>query len=117
RIVAAGDLAPKLVIAARLEEEGGWHKWNGNVRFIMEAEKQGFGDRLEVTMYDRDSCVCEPADTAGASRRCNEWSKQQEMHWTLSSAIQHYERLSGKWPQKFDDLIRPYPNNMLAGEG
>ncbi|GKU79771.1 L,D-transpeptidase [Paenibacillus sp. L3-i20] len=116
-IIAAGKEAPDLTLAIRLEEKGGWRQWNGNVRFLMSLNRNVTGSKAQVTMFDRDSCVCEPGDTNNASKPFKEWKKNQEMHWTLSSAIHHFKERNGKWPERLKDLIRPYPNNILSGEG
>jgi lipoprotein-anchoring transpeptidase ErfK/SrfK len=115
-LVSAANEAPKLTIAARLEEEGGWRKWTGNTKLLMGIHKDNESSKLEVSMFDRQTCLCEPSEASAAASQYKDWSKEQETHWTLSSAIYHYERKNKKWPEKLDDLIRPYPNNMLAGE-
>lgn len=117
QIAAAGAQAPKTVIAAKLEEEAGWLQWTGQARFLLSVERKSIGEKLDVTMFNRDVCACEPADTVNIGKQYKEWSERQEMHWTLASGIQHYERMYGNWPEKLDDLIRPYPYNVLAGEG
>jgi len=116
-IVAAGGAAPKQSLAIRLEEKEGWRQWNGHSRFLMSATKEGASSRLALSMLDRDTCICEPGDTSSIKKLFGEWREAQEMHWTLASAIHQYNRLYGKWPQKLEDLIRPYPHNVLSGEG
>ncbi|MBH5318189.1 L,D-transpeptidase [Paenibacillus sp. GSMTC-2017] len=116
-IIAAGDKAPTLSMAIRLEENKGWKQWVGSVRYLMSVDRGTNDHKFEVSMYDRDSCVCEPGDTRAINKRFTEWKEEQEMHWTLASGIHHYNERNGKWPEKLDDLIRPYPNNILSGEG
>lgn len=116
-IAAAGGGAPMQTVAVRLEEREGWKQWNGLSRFILSSAKEGSGNRSSLSMLDRDSCYCEPGDTSGVKKMYKEWREAQEMHWTLASGIHQYNRLYGKWPQKLDDLIRPYPHNILSGEG
>lgn len=116
-IVAAGGAAPKQSLAVRLEEKEGWRQWNGHSRILMSATKEGSSSRSILSMLDRDTCICEPGDISGVKKLLGEWREEQEMHWTLASAIHQYNRLYGKWPQKLEDLIRPYPHNVLSGEG
>ncbi|WP_054024176.1 L,D-transpeptidase [Bacillus sp. FJAT-28004] len=115
-LIAAAKLAPLLTIAARLEEDAGWRKWSGNTRLLMSIEKESGSSKLDVTMYDRLTCECEPSEDSSVAAKYKEWSKQQETHWTLASGIYQYENKNKKWPEKLDDLIKPYPNNVLSGE-
>lgn len=114
-MAAAGDV-PLLTIAARLEEDAGWRKWTGDTRLLMAVQQDGANSKLQTAMLDRQTCSCEPADGSAFAGDYEEWSRQQETHWTLASAIYQYERKYKKWPEKLDSLIRPYPNNVLAGE-
>ncbi|MNZ62689.1 putative L,D-transpeptidase YkuD [compost metagenome] len=114
---SAGAEAPDLTIAARLEEESGWRSWTGRTKLLMTIKRNGSGGRLDVAMLDSQTCVCTPADASAATKLYKEWSQRQETHWTLASAIYQYEKKYKKWPDKLEDLIRPYPNNVLAGEG
>ncbi|MBD2872806.1 L,D-transpeptidase [Paenibacillus arenilitoris] len=115
-IAAAGTQAPSYTIAARLEEEAGWRKWTGNTKLLMTVEREAAAGKLEASMLDRDACLCEPSDGTRAAGQFASWSERQEAHWTVASAIHHYERTYKKWPERLDDLIRPYPHNVLAGE-
>ncbi len=117
KVAAAGDAGPGQVIAARLEERDGWSQWSGQSILLADIARRGGGSELAASMLDRDTCWCEPADAEGARRQWREWQSRQEMHWTLASAIHHYKAINGRWPQKLDELIQPYPNNILAGEG
>ncbi|WP_051250757.1 L,D-transpeptidase [Paenibacillus harenae] len=115
-LTRAGLEAPKLTVAARMEEENGWRKWTGRTKLLMSVNREDAAGKLEVAMLDRDACSCEPSGDSAASMLYEKWASRQETHWTLSSAIYHYERKYKKWPEKLDDLIRPYPHNVLAGE-
>ena len=115
-LIDAANDAPLLTIAARLEEDAGWRKWTGDTRLLMAVQKESGNSKLQVSMLDREACSCEPSEASAFEVQYEAWSEQQETHWTLASAIYHYERKYKKWPEKLDDLIRPYPNNILAGE-
>lgn len=117
KIMEAGGEGPGQIVAAQLEAEDGWQQWNGETTLLMNVERKGEGSELNASMLDPGTCLCEPAEPGDTRSRLTEWQKEQEMHWTLASGIHQYKKLNGKWPQKFDDLIRPYPNNVLAGEG
>lgn len=115
KILTAGQEAPKLTIAAQLEQQGNWYNWGGSKKFLLSV-MQVEGPQLDIKMYDRELCRCEPASSSELTSHYDQWSKQQEYHWTLASGIMQYERLYKKWPQSLGDLIMPYPNNILSGE-
>jgi hypothetical protein len=115
-LVSAAGEAPLLTVAARLEEDAGWRKWTGNTKLLMAIQRKAASSMLQVAMLDRQTCLCEPSEASDTAQKYKKWAKEQETHWTLSSAIYHYERKNKKWPEKLDDLIRPYPNNTIAGE-
>lgn len=115
-VMKAGEHAPPNIIAAHLEEKAGYRQWTGSSRLLLELERTGLKAQYEVTMLDRDACACEPADVKPAAAAFAAWKKEQEIHWTLSSAITQYRKLYGKWPASLDSLVRPYPHNVLAGD-
>ncbi|MCR2803234.1 L,D-transpeptidase [Paenibacillus soyae] len=117
KIMAAGGEGPGRVMAVKLEEENGWLQWNSQATLLMNALLNGEGSELNATMLDAAACLCEPGDPGDSRSLLAEWRNEQEMHWTLASAIQQYKEINGKWPQRLDDLVRPYPDNLLAGEG
>ncbi|GGD55198.1 L,D-transpeptidase [Paenibacillus nasutitermitis] len=111
-----GKQSADLGLAAMLEEEGSWRKWMGNTRMLLSAKRQGSGQAYNVGMLDAKTCDCQPSDAAGARKAYSSWSKQQEQRWTLSSTVAQYRNLFNRWPDKIDDMVRPYPNNILSGE-
>ncbi|WP_171056225.1 L,D-transpeptidase [Paenibacillus sinopodophylli] len=115
-LIAAGNEAPQVTLAARLEEDTGYRKWTGRTRLLMSVEREESNGMLDVSMLDQLTCDCEPAESTAAEQQYREWQERQETHWTLASAVFHYERKYKKWPQQLDDLIQPYPNNVIAGE-
>jgi hypothetical protein len=67
-------------------------------------------------LYDDGICDCKPADDREASASYKAWAASQEERWTLSSAIAQYRELYGRLPASLDEMVRPYPNNVIAGE-
>ncbi|MHA6483679.1 L,D-transpeptidase [Paenibacillus sp. strain BS8-2] len=115
-VLKSGQQAPSAVVAVHMEEKSGWKQWNGNTRLLMEMNRGERSSQYDVMMLDRDTCVCEPADSKPVASRYAQWRQEQELHWTLSSAIMQFRRIYGKWPESLDSLVRPYPNNILSGE-
>jgi len=116
QLVRAGMPKAELTIAAKLEEKSGWRSWLGQTRLFMTVRQSGVSNEMDVSLLDRYLCNCEPGDQTELYKQFKSWSKEQEHHWTLASAIVHYERINGSWPTKLDDLIKPYPNNVLSGD-
>ncbi|MFD0958591.1 L,D-transpeptidase [Paenibacillus chungangensis] len=117
KLMEAGGGAPRLTLAASLGEEGGMMQWISRARLYMTADRSQGGNPLELKLLDREACLCEPWDRSRAEEVLKDWKKRQETHWVLGSGIMQYKRIYGKWPESLNDLIRPYPNNILSGEG
>jgi len=115
QLLETGLPAADFVIAAKLEEKDGWRSWLGSTRMFMTVENHVDG-AMEVKLLDRYLCQCEPGSQLELYKQFKQWSSQQEQHWTLASAIIHYERMKGSWPSKLEDLVQPYPNNYLSGD-
>ncbi|WP_052350457.1 L,D-transpeptidase [Paenibacillus gorillae] len=107
---------PKLALAVRLEEEDGWRKWTGTKRILMSVNRESGSSAMNVRMHDSAACNCQPADSSVAKTELDRWAQEQELRWTLSSAIYQYNRLYGGWPQKLEQLTRSYPYNVLSGD-
>lgn len=118
KIIGAGGEAPAASMAVRLREKDGWVQWNSSMKPILSVKREkNDRDELNISMLDRETCVCAPGDSTAVKNEYKDWKSMQEMHWTLASGIHHYRQLYGKWPSTLDDLIRPYPRNIIAGEG
>jgi len=103
-------------LIVELEHRDGWRRWSGNTRLLMAVQQERGGASLRAQMLDAKACSCQPSDASEAFREWETWSELQEQRWTLISGIQQYRDLFDKWPEKLEDLVRPYPNNVLAGE-
>ena len=113
-----GSRPPDRVIAVSLAQSRGWRLWNSAADgLLLEAERadSGAGEAV-VRMFDPDACVCVPADASAALGMLDEWTGRREQWWVLRSAIRRYAEETGEWPASLDDLVRPYPDNWLAGE-
>ncbi|MBW7461829.1 hypothetical protein K0U00_48045, partial [Paenibacillus sepulcri] len=111
-----GEKSADLGLAVMLEQDDSWRKWTGNTRMLLSTKRQGEGQAFNVSLHDAIACNCQPSDAAGAKQAYGSWSKQQEQRWTLTSAIEQYRELFKHWPNKLEDMVRPYPNNVLSGE-
>ncbi|BBH19334.1 hypothetical protein Back11_06790 [Paenibacillus baekrokdamisoli] len=103
-------------LAVMLEQDEKWRKWTGDTRILLSTKKQGSGQGYAIQMLDAKTCNCQPSDSSEAFAVYQDWSGVQEERWTLISAISQYQDLFNKWPETIDDMVRPYPNNVLSGQ-
>jgi len=103
-------------LIVELEHQDGWRRWSGNTRLLMAVQQEKGGASLRAQMLDAKACSCQPSDASEAFKEWGDWSELQEQRWTLASGIRQYRDLFDKWPEKLEDMVRPYPNNVLAGE-
>lgn len=115
-ILLGGSGSAETGLGVMLEQNGKWRKWTGNTRILMSTKRQGAGQAFAIQMLDAQTCNCQPSDATEAYGAYQNWSVVQEERWTLQSAISQYQELFHKWPETIDDMIRPYPNNVLSGE-
>ncbi|UVI28050.1 L,D-transpeptidase [Paenibacillus spongiae] len=115
-LLEEGTKPPRYGLSVMLEQRGSWRYWTGDTRILLSTRKQGAGEAYQVQMHDAAVCECTPSDATEAFEKWNSWSQTQEERWTLSSAITHYRELYDKWPTAIEDMVRPYPNNVIAGE-
>ncbi|WP_308640085.1 L,D-transpeptidase [Paenibacillus silvisoli] len=115
-LMTGGGNKAKRGLAVMLEQQGKWRIWPGATRILADVERGG-SERLAsvVRLLDGQACDCQPADAASANKLYAAWSSEQEMRWTLISAITHYKTRKHAWPEALKDLTGPYPNNTLSG--
>jgi len=113
-----GTRQPAHGIAVRLAQSSGWRLWNSSADgLLLAVERSASGDgKASIRMFDPETCVCEPADASGTLGLLEAWSGRREQWWVLRSAIRRFAETAGEWPASLDDLVRPYPDNWLAGE-
>ncbi|MBD3919527.1 L,D-transpeptidase family protein [Paenibacillus sp. PR3] len=112
----AGDQRAALGIAAKLQQEGNWRNWNGTTELLFAVEQLPQGGVMQLSWYESRLCNCSPADATKSYAAYTDWTQEQEQRWTLASGIRHYYSRTGQWPASVDDLVKPYPNNYLAGD-
>ncbi|CAG5088378.1 L,D-transpeptidase, YkuD-like Spore protein [Thermobacillus xylanilyticus] len=113
-----GTRLPVRGIAVRLAQQDGWRFWNSaadGLLLAVERSDSGAGEAV-VRMFDPEACVCRPADASESLGLLEAWSERREQWWVLRSAIRRYAESTGEWPASLDDLVRPYPDNWLAGD-
>jgi hypothetical protein len=107
--------AYSVVVQPVFSEDGRWRYWPLKPKPLLEAERAGAADRLNVRYLDAESCSCEPGDAGRAERLLPAWQEAQEATAVLRSAIYAYALKYGALPDGIDRLVRPYPDNVLPG--
>jgi len=110
------EAQPAFGIAVRLEQEQAWRNWAGPRQLLLSVERSPMAGEATVRMYDPATCACTPSDPAAAAGFVSEWSDEKEHHWVLTSAIKQYRAMHGEWPERLDQLVQPYPANLLSGD-
>jgi hypothetical protein len=111
-----GQSKPAYGIAVRLEQDEAWRKWGGRRQLLLSVERTPMVGEATVQMYDPATCACTPSDTSTADSLVSEWTDEKEQHWVLKSAVLRYRQIHGEWPSSLDQLVRPYPANLLSGD-
>ncbi|AJY73361.1 L,D-transpeptidase family protein [Paenibacillus beijingensis] len=103
-------------IAARMEVEGGYELWTGRTEVLFSVERTEESGKLDVHVYNAQLCDCRPASPKKAYQQLREWMKTKEEEMTLTSAVRQYKRIHRRLPASLNDLVKPYPLNMLSGD-
>ena len=111
-----GQAKPAYGIAVRLEQAEAWQQWMGRRQLMLSVERSPTVGQATVQLYDPTTCACTPGDPSTADALVSEWSEEKEQLWVLQSAMRSYRQIHGDWPSSLDQLVRPYPANLLSGD-
>ncbi|WP_444544003.1 L,D-transpeptidase [Paenibacillus abyssi] len=116
KIIYGSGMKRESALAVRMEEEDGYRRWSSHMKVLLSANRSASGAMLDVGLHDAATCLCQPTDATAAKRTLRDWSMEQEQRWVLASAIYQYQMMYKRWPKELDELVRPYPANVLAGD-
>ncbi|MGN7455376.1 L,D-transpeptidase [Paenibacillus pasadenensis] len=102
-------------VAATLPEAGSHYRWRSEAAGAALASRASGGDYLVREPAGQEECGCESGLSAEADEAVRSEKALQEQRWSVVSGIRSFERRYGKWPARLEDLLRPYPDNILAG--
>jgi lipoprotein-anchoring transpeptidase ErfK/SrfK len=111
-----GQAAPAYGLAVRLEQVNSWRNWTGATKIILSVDRPAGGAEASIRLLDAGTCRCRPADAARAYQTLAQWTGQREQQWVLESAIIRYKEIYRVWPDSLEQLVRPYPDNVLSGD-
>jgi len=117
--IAPGPLAHPKLLGSRLavlemKKQGNWLAWKRRLPVGYTLENKGSG-AVAYQSYDPKTCSCRPEDGDKLAKAASAWTEKQEELALLSSAIRAYQSQTGQYPEKLEDLVRPFPDNWISG--
>lgn len=97
-----------------LKKQGQWLLWNRRLPVGYTIENNGPGS-LSYQSYDPKTCNCKLPDGDEMAGEAFAWTGEQEQQALLFSAIQAYKNNTGRYPERLEDLLRPFPGNWMSG--
>ncbi|GAB6988647.1 L,D-transpeptidase [Paenibacillus pini] len=107
---------PDMVTMLMMKKRGSWLMWEQDMPVGYTLKRISSGGALTYQPYDAKECNCEPPDNKELVAQAAEWARGQEQLALLTSAIRAYKIKTGKLPQAFGDLVRPFPGNWISGK-
>ncbi|MVO98539.1 L,D-transpeptidase [Paenibacillus lutrae] len=105
-----------LLSAKSLEGPGGrWLAWHRPLQPLLSVRSGEPGQPAGISYYDAAACACRPDDPARLAGPVEAWRQKQEQLLVLRSAMEAYRETRGKVPQSPEELLAPYPDNVLPG--
>jgi lipoprotein-anchoring transpeptidase ErfK/SrfK len=111
-----GNWNNSLLVEGYRTSDNEWIEWYKSPKILLGVEhSEASKDQSQIQYYDPNLCSCEPGDASKASSIVKNWNQESEEAVILASAIAAYERKTGTLPQKAEQLLQPYPGNLLPG--
>lgn len=108
-------LENNLLLAGHKSIDGKWNVWPSIPKLLLSVQTSPKGGSSTISYYDAKSCQCEPESGKQYESNISKWKQEQEEEAVLRSAMLAYEVRNGVKPSKAEQLIQPYPNNILSG--
>ncbi|NQX48054.1 L,D-transpeptidase family protein [Paenibacillus tritici] len=105
---------PSVTALLSMRRSGQWLLWNKGLPLAATLAKTGEG-RVVYQSYDPAACECQPPDAADIKQQAGKWQKRQEELAVLWSAMRAYKSSKGALPGSVQDLVKPFPANVLGG--
>ncbi|MFS0837622.1 L,D-transpeptidase [Paenibacillus sp. 1P03SA] len=94
---------------------GGWIAWHRPLKPLLAVASGGPGEAAAIAYFDAAACNCRPDDPGRFAEPAGAWRQRQEQLLVLRSAMEAYRAMSGKLPERPEELLRPYPDNVMSG--
>ncbi|GIP21245.1 L,D-transpeptidase [Paenibacillus sp. J22TS3] len=105
----------QLTAVLGMRQHGKWLLWKRDMPVMFTVERDPASGRAAVQSYDAKSCECKPPDEGPLRKKANQWTKEQEASAVVTSAVEHFRQKNGRKPAKLGELVKPYPDNWIAG--
>lgn len=104
------------IITLGLEQENEFLLWGTSpARPLMyQFRSNGEGEVTSQSLLP-EWCKCTSDDLKGLSASAIEWGQKEEQAIALRSAITAYKQLNGVYPERIEQLMKPFPNNHIGG--
>ncbi|MEK3834892.1 MULTISPECIES: L,D-transpeptidase family protein [unclassified Paenibacillus] len=105
---------PSATALLGMKRSGKWLLWKKGLPLEATLAKSGEG-RIVYQSYNPAACACQPPDSAELKQQGLGWQKQQEELAVLWSALRAYKSSKGAYPEAVQELVKPFPANVLGG--
>lgn len=105
---------PSATALLGMKRSGKWLLWSKGLPLEATLAKSGEG-RIVYQSYNPAACACQPPDAAELKQQGLNWQKQQEELAVLWSALRAYKSSKGAYPEAAQELVKPFPANVLGG--
>lgn len=105
---------PSATALLSMKRSGKWLLWKKGLPLEATLAKSGEG-RIVYQSYNQAACACQPPDPAELKQQGLNWQKQQEELAVLWSALRAYKNSKGAYPEVVQELVKPFPANVLGG--
>ncbi|QJC51601.1 L,D-transpeptidase [Paenibacillus albicereus] len=100
--------------ALTLPVTGAHYRWRSAAAGAAQASRTAGGYLLQEP-EGKEGCDCESGLSPAVDEAVRREKELQEQRWSVVSGIRSYNDRYGRWPARLEELLRPYPDNVLAG--
>ncbi|WP_211747663.1 hypothetical protein [Paenibacillus sp. Marseille-Q4541] len=102
-------------VIVNVPKKGEYLYWQSQAEPAYRLTSNGEGGVYSESLLD-ESCSCMPPDQNLSLREAaEEWAAKQELSVILLSALSAFKETNNRFPEQFDELVQPFPNNMVGG--
>lgn len=104
------------IITLGLERENEFLLWGTSAarQPVYQFHSNGEGAVMSKSLLP-EWCKCTPEDHKDLSASAVRWGQKEEQAIALLSAITAYQQQNGVYPERIEQLMKPFPNNRIGG--
>lgn len=105
-----------LLIEGVRTPDGQWVNWFKPPKILIGVDRNETNkEQPQIQYYDAGICSCQAGETSKVIPVVEKWIQDREESIVLSSAITAYEQKTGVLPEKSEQIVKSYPDNLLPG--